>query len=103
MAVSPIFGQTNKPAVENAVQKITAIERAGLVAERQYDVSWYERHTADSYIFNDKDGVYYDKATVVASVENNGYKIESSSIEDLKVHIYGDAAVTTFIYVVKGT
>jgi len=98
-----IFGQTKPPVAQNAVQEVTALERAWLDAGRQYDVSWFERNIADSYISTDENGVVTDKATMIADVKNKASKYESLSYETLKVQAYGDAAVATGIAVVKGT
>ncbi len=98
-----IFGQTKPPAAQNAVQEVTALERAWLDAGRQYDVSWFERNIADSYIGTDENGVVSDKATMIADVKNKASKIELLSYETLKVQAYGEAAVATGIVVVKGT
>jgi ketosteroid isomerase-like protein len=103
LSASLIFGQTKPPAGQNAVQEVTALERAWLDAARQYDVSWFERNIADSFINTDENGVVSDRATTIAEVKNKESKYESISYDDLKVQAYGDAAVATGIDVIKGT
>jgi ketosteroid isomerase-like protein len=98
-----LFGQTKPPAAQNAVPEVTALEKAWLDAGRQYEVSWFERNIADSYISTDENGVVTDKATMITDVKSKASKFESLSYETLKVQAYGDAAVATGITVVKGT
>lgn len=97
------FGQAKQPAAQNAVQEITALENAWNEAGQKHDVSWFEKYLADSYTGTDEDGKAYDKATMVANVKNKVSKIEAVSNENVKVRPYGDTAVATGIYVVKGT
>jgi hypothetical protein len=97
------FGQAKKSAGQNVAQEITALENAWLDAERQYDVSWFERNLPDSYHNTDEIGVVSDKATTIADVKNKALKIETYSYEGLKVQAYGDTAVATGIAVFKGT
>jgi ketosteroid isomerase-like protein len=92
------------PSAElNAIQEVTALERAWIDASRQYDVAWFERYLAASCIFTDENGVVMDKAAMIADVKNQATKTESYSYENLKVQVYGDAAVATGISVVKET
>jgi len=101
--VCQIFGQTKPPGGQNAVQEVTALEQAWLDAARQYDVSWYERNIADTFINTDENGVVTDKAATISDVKNKASKYESISYESLKVQAYGDAAVAGGIYIQEGT
>jgi ketosteroid isomerase-like protein len=96
----PISGQTKPPAGQNAVQEVTALEQAWQEASPKYDVSWYERNIADSYIGTDENGVMSNKAATIADVKNKAFKAESYTLENLKVQAYGDAAVATGISVI---
>jgi len=98
-----VLGQAKPPAAQNAVQEVTALEKAWLDAGRQYDVLWFERNIADSYISTDENGLVSDKATMIADVKSKASKYESLAYETLKVQAYGDTAVATGITVVKGT
>ena len=98
-----IFGQTKPPAAQNAVQEVTALEKAWYDAARQYDVSWFERNLADTMVNTDENGVVTDKATMIADAKSKANKYESLSYEGLKVQVYGDAAIATGINLVKGT
>jgi ketosteroid isomerase-like protein len=96
------FGQANKSAGQNVVQEITALENAWNEASQKYDVSWFEKHLADSYVGTDEEGKISDKAMVTERVKNKVAKIEAVSNENVKVQLFGDTAVATGIYVVKG-
>ncbi len=91
------------PAGQNTVQEVSALEEAWMEAANKYEVSWFERHLADSIVSTDENGAMVDKAAMIADVKNRANKYESTSYENLKVHAYGDAAVATGIFVVKGT
>lgn len=97
------FGQAKQSAGQNTVQEITALENAWNEAGQKYDVSWFEKYLADSYTGTDEEGKVFDKAMMVARVKNKEAKIEAVSNENVKVRSYGDTAVSTGIYVVKGT
>lgn len=103
-----VFGQAKPkqavtPAGQNVVQEITALENAWIEAAHKYDVAWFERNLADSYINTSSDGVIEDKAAAIANVKNKVDKFESFSYEGLKVQAYGDTAVATGITVQKST
>jgi ketosteroid isomerase-like protein len=100
--VSLIIGQTKPPAAQNAVQEVTALERAWIDAERQYDVAWFEKYLADTIVSTDENGAVMDKSAMIADVKSKASNNESVTYEGLKVQVYGDAAVATGISVVKG-
>ena len=101
------LGQAKPPQAlpstgESAILEVTALERAWIVAGPKYDVAWFERYLAASFIDTDENGVVTDKAARIADVKNHASKTESVSYETLKVQVYGDAAVATGIAVIKG-
>jgi ketosteroid isomerase-like protein len=104
---SVIFGQAKSPqaspAGQNASQEVSALEKAWINASMKHDVAWFEKNIADSFIGTDENGVVQDKAAMIADVKNQVSKIESTFYENLKVQVYGDAAVATGISVTKGT
>lgn len=107
VALLLVFGslspaQTKPPAGQNAVQEVTALERAYIEAGRQYDVAWIERYLADSYV-GGGDGVVSNKAKAIANLKNRVRKIESISYEEINVQVYGDAAVAVGLTNFKGT
>jgi ketosteroid isomerase-like protein len=95
--------QAAAPAGQNAVQEITDLENAWNNAALKYDVSWYERNIADSYISTDENGVVENKSAMIAHVKSKAFKAVSYALENLRIQAYGDAAVSTGTSVVKGT
>ena len=98
-----IFGQAKQAAKQDTVKEITALENAWNDAAQKYDVAWFERNLADSLSNTDENGKVSDKAATIADVKNKASKIESISNESFKVEVYGDTAVATGIFVLKGT
>ena len=89
-------------AGQTAEQEVAALERAWLDAAMKYDVAWFERHIADTFISTDFEGVVTGKAAMVADLKAKAGK-ETVSYDGLKVQAYGDTAIATGITVVKGT
>ena len=56
-----VFGQAKPTAGQNVAQEITALENAWNEAAQKYDVSWFERNLADSYVYTSADGVSWTK------------------------------------------
>ena len=101
------FGQaTTKmkmPSSQAAEQAVMAAERAWIDAALKYDVSWFERNLADTFVNTDEEGVVTNKASMIDDVTNRADSFEDISYLDLKVRTYGDTAVATGIVKFKGT
>jgi ketosteroid isomerase-like protein len=97
-----IFAQA-KPQAPSVGQEIAALENAWNDASMKYDVSWFQAHLADTYSGMDENGVAGDKSKVLADVKDRLGKFESMTLENFKVRVYGDTAIATGIFVVKGT
>ena len=87
----------------NAEQALMQIEQEMLDALLKGDTSAGERHMADAFVFTAPDGTVQDKARFIADVKSGDLKIESSTNEDMKVHVHGDAAVVTYRSTDKGS
>jgi hypothetical protein len=103
-----VFGQAKPkqaatPAGQNIALEITALENAWNEAGQKHDFSWFDKYLADSYSGTDEDSKVSDKAMIISDVKNKVSKIETVSNENVKVQTYGDTAVATGVYVVKGT
>jgi ketosteroid isomerase-like protein len=84
-------------------QQVSALERAWIDAAQKYDVAWFERNIADTFINTDEEGVVTDKPAMVADVKNHADTFESLTYDDLKVKVYGDTAIAYGTAVIKGT
>ena len=103
-----VFGQASaqKAAPSKAMseeQEVSALERAWIDAAQKYDVAWFERNIADTFVNTDEDGVVTGKPAMVADVKNRADKFESLTYDDLKAQAYGDTAIAHGIVVIKGT
>ena len=86
-------------AVEQALTKIEHEVLAGLLKR---DVGAFGRHFADDAVLTTPDGSLQTKAQIVADVKSGDLVLESSTISDMKVQVYGDAAVVTYVTTDKG-
>ena len=90
-AASLTYGQNGK--VE---QTLMHIEQEMLDALIKGDPSPSERYLAATYIFTAPDGEVMDKTRAIADIKSGDLKFESSKVDDMKVNVYGDAAVVTY-------
>jgi len=105
-----IFGQAKQTAGktvvqgrESVIQEITALENAWNEAQMKNDAVWLDRNLAGSFIGTDEEGVVLDKAKTIANAKAKLAKIDAASTENLKVQVYGDAAIATGVNTAKGT
>jgi len=89
-------------AAQTAEQEVAVLERAWIDAAVNYDVAWFERVMADTFVNTSFEGVVTGKAALVADVKNKASQA-TYSYENLKVQVYGDTAIATGITVNKGT
>jgi ketosteroid isomerase-like protein len=83
-------------AADDVESSVTKIEHELLGAMLAGDISKFDRYLADTYTFTDPDGVVSDKATGMADMKSGVLKFESSKMEDVKFHVYGDTAIATY-------
>ncbi len=100
-------GQTeNKSAVQNsnAEQEIIKLERARLSAYARADREAFDRIVADDFTMTHSDGSIFDKAQErdVLRPSTASNPLPALTIEDVRVQIYGDAAVITGRLVEQG-
>jgi ketosteroid isomerase-like protein len=84
-------------------QTLRHIEQELVDALLKGDVSASERYMADTYIFTDPEGMVMDKARAIATMKSGDLKFESSTLDDMKVQVYGNTAVVTYGSTDKGT
>jgi uncharacterized protein (TIGR02246 family) len=83
-------------------QTLTKIEHDILAALLKKDASGFAQHFADDAVLVTPDGTPQTKAQIIADVKSGDLVVESSQISDLKVRVFGDAAVVTYITTDKG-
>jgi ketosteroid isomerase-like protein len=105
VTLSPTSGQTknsNKQAGD-AEQTLRRIEQEMVDSLKKGDASVPERYLAETYVFTDVDGTVMDKSRSVGDIKSGALKAPSVKLEDIRVQIYGDAAVVTLRSIEKGT
>jgi len=99
VALSPVWAQTPS-AVEQELLKLESNWGDALLKN---DTAALERIYADEYLFTDSEGVTWNKSQDLANTKSGASKITSFKLEDMKVHVYGEAAVVTGKTILKGT
>ena len=74
-------------------QTLQAIERAWLNAEKNHDVAAFEKIVADDWIAINPDGKSQTKGERAAEIK--AAHTTSATMGDMKVRVFGDAAVVT--------
>jgi ketosteroid isomerase-like protein len=66
------------------------------------DAAPFERALADTFNFTAPDGGTQNKTQFLADLRSGALKMESTKNDDMKVQVYGDAAVVTYRSTDKG-
>jgi hypothetical protein len=66
------------------------------------DSAPFERALADTFNFTAPDGSTQNKTQFVADLKSGALKMESTKNDDMKVQVYGDAAIVTYRSTDKG-
>jgi len=93
---------TPKVDAAGAEQTLTKIENDIMAGILKKDFAAFGRHFADDAVFTGPDGTVQTKTQLLADFKSGDLVIESSSISDMKVSVYGDAAVVTYATTDKG-
>lgn len=87
-------------SVEDQIKKLEQDWAQAVVKEAAASVDQYE---ADEIITTDPTGRVTDKPQDKTDLSSGDYKIQYEELSDLKVHAYGNTAVATATYTMKGT
>ncbi len=99
VTLSQVWAQT--PSAPE--QELLKVENNWGDALLKNDVAELERIYADEYLFTDPEGVTWNKSQDLANTKSGASKITSFKMEDMKVHVYGGAAVVTGKAILEGT
>lgn len=91
---SPVFGQA-KPKGSPVEQVLIKLENDWNDASMKRDVIVLDRILADAYIFTDPDGVMFTKAQNLEMLKSGDDVVTSAVATDMKVRVYGNAAIVT--------
>ena len=86
----------------SAEQAVGQLHNESVQALVRADTTTLERIWADDYSFTNPGGNVMDKAGYIGALKSGGLKFEALDIADMKVRVYGDAAVVTGRATVKG-
>ena len=95
----PEAGKSADGADERAIAKI---EQDWAAAMAKGDLSALEQNLAAEWTITE-DGKTSTRAQALGAFKSGAYKVESSALRDLNVHVFGDAAIASMIVDVKGT
>jgi len=79
----------------SAEQELLKLEQDWTNANVKADVAFLDRILADDWTAADQDGTVYNKTQFLASMKSGQDVISSLATDDMKVRVYGDAAVVT--------
>jgi ketosteroid isomerase-like protein len=77
----------------DAAKEVEQIERQLVSAISAVDLATYDRLVADDYVVVQASGVELTKTDVMASYRSGARRYKDLVISEVKVHLYGDAAV----------
>ena len=97
---STVFGQA-KPKGMPVEQALIKLENDWNDATVKRDVVVLGTVLADDYIFTDPEGVMFTKAQELAMLKSGEDVVTSAVSTDMKVRVYGNAAVVTGHYAAK--
>jgi uncharacterized protein (TIGR02246 family) len=80
---------------ENVEQALIKLEREWAEALVKADAATLERVMADDWSMTTWDGKTQAKAQSIAEIKSGASKFEAASVDNIKVRVFGDAAVVT--------
>ena len=96
-ALSSITAAKKQPKNDDAVATITQFENDAVKANLAGDASFYEKGYADDWTGGFSGGIWTTKASILADMKDSANnKMNTETISDLKVRVYGDTAVATY-------
>jgi ketosteroid isomerase-like protein len=93
-----IGAQAQAPAqteVEKATQELIKIEKGWSEAYVKKDIAFLDQTLADDYMETNEEGYITTKAEGLENLKSGAFVAISSVQENVKVRVYGDAAVVT--------
>jgi len=90
-------GLKNAAAASDETAAITKLENDAVKADLANDKAFYDKYLASDWTGGDSSGEWFNKAAVLKIMEDpKNNKYNSEKIFELKVRMYGDAAVATY-------
>ena len=86
----------------DAEAQVKELDRQAFDAFLRQDASWSEKNLAENYVGIGPDGRVSNKQQDMASTKAGDLKIESGTMDEQQINVYGDAAIVTWKVTVKG-
>ena len=86
---------TRRDSADQAEQQIAQVNRDFDEAERKRDFAAIERMLADDFIWTTFAGTVFDRPGTINHLRSGDSKYDLYQSDDVRIRIYGDAAVTT--------
>src|SRR5262249_37308071 len=103
LVIALLLGSTLTIAADDSVeQTLIALEKSWAKAIEKKDAKAMDAVLADAFVSVEPDGQLLDKKQYIDARLKDPESIDSSSLEDMKVRVHGNAATVTGRYVVKG-
>jgi ketosteroid isomerase-like protein len=87
---------------EDVAQALTKLENDWAKAGLAGDAAALEKLLTPDYVYTNQDGEMASRAEMVAGIRSGSTKYDTFTVGDMKVHVYGDAAVVTGKATTKG-
>ena len=89
--------QAQTRADADVVTAISNLENDAVKADLAGDAAFYQKLLAEDWTRGDSDGTFYTKTQIVGLMTDpKNFKVNSEKLSELKVHVYGNAAVATY-------
>jgi hypothetical protein len=97
LLAKPGVTQAQTRPYAEVVMDISNLENDAVKADLAGDAAFYKKFLAEDWTRGDSDGTFYTKAQIVGLMSNPKYfKANSEKLSELKVRVYGSAAVATY-------
>jgi ketosteroid isomerase-like protein len=99
-AIPPPQAKSNDAATVDLIKKL---ENERIQAGVRKDIAFIDAATAAEYVQIDWDGKVLDKAATLARIKSSNIQLQSNTIDEINVRVYGDTAVVHGLATRKGT
>ena len=101
-----VLAQNSKPATSAqdaaTAEEIKKLEHDRIQAGVRKDVVYVAAATAGEYVQIDWDGKVLDKTATLARIKSSNIQLQSNTLDEISVRVYGDTAVVTGLATRKG-
>jgi hypothetical protein len=97
LLAKPGVTQAQTRADAGVVTAISNLENDAVKADLAGDAGFYRKLLAEDWTRGDSDGTFYTKTQIVGLMaDSKSFKTNNEKLSELKVRVYGNAAVATY-------